>query len=44
MGPTLVEVRGLLMAMTSVVAEHGAVGVWASVVAERGLSSCRIQA
>ena len=33
-------VRGLLIAVASLVAEHGALGAWASVVVARELSSC----
>ena len=36
--------RGLLIAVASLVAEHGALGAPASVVVVRGLSSCDLQA
>ena len=37
---TLVAVRGLLVAVASLVAEHRVCGIWASVVVARGLSGC----
>ena len=43
-GPLLVAVCGPLIAVVSLVAEHGLQGTWASVVAARGLSSCDSQA
>ena len=44
MGPFLVAVRGLLIAVVSLVLEHRLAGVHASIVAARGLSSCALQA
>ena len=41
-GHTLVVVRGLLIAVPPFVVEHRLEGVWASVVAAHGLSSCGI--
>ena len=43
-GLLFVAVRGLLIAVASLVAEHGALGACASVVVARGLSSCGSQA
>ena len=37
---TLVAVRGLLVAVASLVAEHRVCGIWASVVVAHGLSGC----
>ena len=44
-GLLFIAVRRLLIVVASLVAEHGLVGVWASVVAARGLTcpaACRI--
>ena len=46
-GLLFIAVRGLLLAVTSLVAEKSharALGVWASVVVARGLSSCGTRA
>ena len=43
-GPLFVAVRGLLIAVASLVAEHGPQSARASVVAVHGLSSCSTQA
>ena len=43
-GLLFVAVRGLLVAVASLVAEHGALGMWASVVVAHGLSSCGLRA
>ena len=39
-GPLFVVVRGLLIAVASLVAEHGLLGTQTSVVVAHGLSSC----
>ena len=43
-GLLLLVVHGFLIAMASLVAEHGLQGTWASVVVVRGLSSCGLVA
>ena len=43
-GLLFVAVRGLLIAVASLVAEHGALGARGSVVVAHGLSSCGSQA
>ena len=43
-GLLFIVMRGLLIAVASLVAQHVFLGVWASVVAARGLSSCGSQA
>ena len=43
-GLLFVAVRGLLIAVASLVAEHKALGTQASVVVARGLSSCGLRA
>ena len=43
-GPLFVAVRGLLIAVDSLVVAQHALGVWASIVVAHGLSSCGTQA
>ena len=43
-GPLFVAVCGLLIAVASLVEEHGSKSMWASVVVARGLSNCSTRA